>query len=52
MAINKIKNTSINLTISRDVKTKLEQLAKSENRSTTNLINTILIEYLKNKGRY
>lgn len=52
MAINKIKNTSINLTISRDVKTRLEQLAKSKNRSTTNLINTILIEYLKNKGRY
>lgn len=52
MAINKVKNTSINLTISRDMKSKLEDIAKEENRSTTNLINTILKQYIYDKERY
>lgn len=46
MAINRKKNTSLNLTIPRDLKIKLEATAKSQNRTTTNLIITILKEYI------
>lgn len=46
MSINHELNTRINLTIPKELKTKLEILAKKENRSTNNLIVTILKEYI------
>ena len=39
------------LTISKEDKTKLQEIAKEENRSLNNLINTILKEYLKKSGK-
>ena len=45
MSINTKKNTRLNLTIPRDLKCKLEEIAKEQNRSTTNLIITILKDY-------
>lgn len=46
MTINKELNTRLNLTIPKDLKKQIEELAKIQNRSTTNLIITILIEYV------
>lgn len=46
MSISK-DNTRTNLTISKELKTKLEELAKQENRSFNNLVITILENYLK-----
>lgn len=46
MSINTELNTRINLTIPKELKIKLEVLAKKQNRSTTNLIITILKEYI------
>lgn len=40
------KNTKYLLTIPKELKSKLEDLAKSENRSLANLINTILRNYV------
>lgn len=48
MAISK-DNTRTMLTIPKDIKTELEQIAKGQNRSFNNLILTIIIEYLKNR---
>ena len=39
--------TRILLTIKRDIKSTLEEIAKKENRSLNNLIITILKDYLK-----
>lgn len=46
MAIGKDK-TSINLTISKEDKAILQEIAKEQNRNLTNMINTILKEYIK-----
>ena len=46
MSINAKKNTRLNLTIPRDLKSKLEEIAKEQNRSTTNLIITVLKDYI------
>jgi predicted DNA-binding protein len=43
------KNTRTLITLPKELKTKLEKLAKSENRSLNNYIVTILIKYLENK---
>lgn len=43
------KNTRTLITLPKDMKIKLGELAKSENRSLNNYIVTILIKYLKNK---
>ena len=40
-------NTRLNLTIPRDLKKELEELARLQNRSTTNLIITILKDYIE-----
>ena len=44
MAISKDK-TRTNITIEKDLKAKLEQLAKEQNRSFNNLVITILKDY-------
>lgn len=41
------KNTRTNITIPKDLKTKLEEKAKEENRSFNNLVITILNKYIK-----
>ena len=46
MSINTKINTRLNLTIPRDLKKELEELARLQNRSTTNLIITILKDYV------
>lgn len=48
MAIGKDK-TSVLVNMSRETKAKLEELAKKDGRSMTNLINKILSDYLKDK---
>jgi len=48
MAISKEK-VRTQLTINREVKKQLEKIAKEENRSFNNLIETIINEYLNNK---
>lgn len=50
MAISK-DNTRTNITISKEMKEELTNIAKSENRSFNNLVITILSEFLKNKGQ-
>ena len=47
MSINTKINTRLNLTIPRDWKKQLEELARLQNRSTTNLIITILKDYVE-----
>ena len=46
MSINTKINTRLNLTIPKDLQKELEELAKLQNRSTTNLIITILKNYV------
>jgi len=46
MTIN-IKNTRTNITIPKELKIKLEEIAKEQNRSLNNLIVTILSNYTK-----
>ena len=46
MAINTERNTRLNLTIPRELKKELEELAKAKNRTTTNLIINILKNYV------
>ena len=46
MTIGKDK-TRTNITISREMKKELEQIAKNENRSFNNLVITILSNHLK-----
>ena len=48
MAIGKDK-TGVLVNMSRETKAKLEELAKKDGRSMTNLINKILLDYIKNK---
>lgn len=47
MAIGKDK-TQVLLTLSKEDKERLQTIAAEENRTFTNLINTIIKEYLKN----
>lgn len=49
MAIGKDK-TQVLLTLTKEDKEKLQEIANSENRSFTNLINTIIKNYLKDKA--
>lgn len=46
MSISK-DNTRTNITIEKDLKSKLEKLAKANNRSFNNQIITILKEYIE-----
>ena len=39
-------NTKILITIPKDLKSQIEELAKEENRTTTNMIITILLKYI------
>lgn len=48
MAIGKNK-TSVLINMDKELKNKLEQLAKDDCRSLTSLINKILTDYIKNK---
>jgi len=43
-------NTRTNITIPKDLKAKLEQLAKRDNRSFNNLVITILLNYIENSS--
>lgn len=47
MAINKDINTRIALTLPIEVKDKLDKLAKSDNRTTSNYIQNILIKHIE-----
>jgi len=49
MTISKNKTRTI-ITIEKSVKEELTRIAKEENRSLNNLIETILKEYLANKN--
>lgn len=42
-------NTRTNITIPKELKAKLEEIAKKENRSFNNLVITILREYAENR---
>lgn len=42
-------NVQMSLIIPKEVKQELKQIADDENRSLNNLINTVLMDYLKNK---
>ena len=44
-------NTRTNITFNKELKRKLEVIAKSDNRSFNNLVITILEEYLDNEGK-
>lgn len=48
MAIGKDK-TGVLINMNKELKSKLEELAKKDGRSLTNLINKILTEYIKGK---
>lgn len=50
MSISQDK-TRTNITIPKDLKEKLEQIAKEENRSFNNLLITVLQEYVKSRNR-
>ena len=43
------KNTRTNITFPKELKSKLEEIAKSQNRSFNNLVITILKEYSEKK---
>jgi len=47
MAIDKKKNTSLNLTIPIELKEKCKALAEVENRTTTNFIVNAVLTYIK-----
>lgn len=47
IAENKVKTTIV---MEKELKSKLEKLAKKERRSFNNLMVTILSEYIENKG--
>ena len=47
--IDRKTKTRIALTLPISIKQKLDKLAKEDNRTTSNLINTILISWLKDK---
>lgn len=46
-----MKNTIITLRTSEELKLKLDELALEDNRSLSNFIITILLEYLKNNNQ-
>ena len=46
MSISK-ENVRANLVINKDLKSKLEVIAKEQNRSFNNLVNTILKKYVE-----
>ena len=48
MAVNKDK-TGVLVNMDKELKSKLEQLAKEDCRSLTSFINKILIDYVKDK---
>ena len=48
MAVNKDK-TGVLVNMNKELKAKLEQLAKEDCRSLTSFINKILTDYVKNK---
>ncbi len=48
MAVNKDK-TGVLVNMDKELKTKLEQLAKEDCRSLTSFINKILTDYVKDK---
>ena len=50
MTVSK-ENTRTNITISKEMKSELTEIAKSENRSFNNLVITILRDYLNNRGQ-
>ena len=50
MTVSK-ENTRTNITIPKEMKVELTEIAKSQNRSFNNLVITILKEYLNNKGQ-
>ena len=47
MAIDRKKNTSINLTVPIELKERCKELAEFENRTTTNFIVNAIKEYIK-----
>lgn len=49
MAIDKTKNTRIVITVSHEMNDKLKEVAKEENRTVANLVNTILLRYFEQK---
>ena len=49
MSINKEIKTRIIVTVTKELKSKLEEQAKKENRTVANLLNTIAMRYLENK---
>jgi len=49
MTISK-ENTRTNITIPKELKTKLEKIAKEQNRSFNNLVITILKEYVSDSS--
>lgn len=49
MAIGKDK-VRIALTLSKEIKDQLDIIANEENRTTSNLINTIILDYLKQQS--
>ena len=42
-------NIQMSLIIPKELKQELKQVADSQNRSLNNLINTVLMDYLRNK---
>jgi len=45
------QKTRYSLTLRKDVKERLEEEAKKQNRSLNNLIETVLEEYLKSRSK-
>ena len=50
MPINKNIKTGVLVNMDKELKAKLEEIAKKDSRSLTNLINKILSDYLQNKS--
>jgi hypothetical protein len=51
MAIDKATKTRIVVTVPIELKNKLEEQARKENRTVANLLNTIAIKYLEEKDK-
>lgn len=49
MSINKEIKTRIIVTVTKELKSKLEEQAKKENRTVANLLNTIAMRYLESE---
>lgn len=50
MAIDKLKNTVVNIYLSKELKSQLQAIAKSENRSLSNYILTVLESIVTTKS--